>query len=100
MMLAPLETARAARARLPYRRSPTSRPRARPTMLLRDTPTSSGQPNCSRPSIWRNRLRLCAWVLAKPNPGSSTIRSRGIPATAQACMRSSRKSLTSTRISA
>ncbi len=47
---------------------------------LRDAPTSSGRPKLRKVSSRAMQAMLCSGVLPKPMPGSSTIRSRAMPA--------------------
>src|SRR5262249_20817424 len=49
---------------------------------LREAPTRSGRPNVFRRSSRAIAIMLCSAVLPKPMPGSSTMKSRGMPARA------------------
>src|SRR5579862_58026 len=72
---APRTAAASATAMLPARRSPTScRPVIAAIVDLRDAPTSTGKPEATILPRFRNRSRLCASVLPKPKPGSTTMR--------------------------
>ena len=98
-MAAPRATAASAAATLPAVRSSTGLPVMRPTVDLRDQPTSSGRPSDSS-SYWRAAsCRLCSGVLPKPTPGSSAMRSAPMPAAVAAERRSARKRRTSTTTS-
>src|SRR5207247_9427825 len=61
-------------------RSSTGRPVAAPRNRLRDGPTATGYPSPAIVASSSSKRRLGAGVLANPNPGSTTMRSRGTPA--------------------
>ena len=76
-MAAPRRAARHASPTDPNSRSPTGRgapapPSTTPMVLLRDTPTSTGQPRrAPRRSVSATRRRFSAGVLPKPKPAST-----------------------------
>ena len=67
---------------------------------LREAPTTTGQPSAARSGSAARRRRLEAASLPKPMPGSSRVRSAGIPAAAAAAARPARNSCTSATTSA
>ncbi len=75
-ILAPRCTASIAAATLAARRSSAGRPVMRPRLDFRDQPASTGNPSAAISPSRARRVRLCATVLPKPKPGSTTIRSR------------------------
>src|SRR5258706_348873 len=89
-MRAPFCTAIIAAATLPARRSLAGRPVNVPIIDLRDTPARMGNPSDAYTSSRRSRATLCSSVLPKPNPGSSTMRSRATPAAMRERARPSR----------
>src|SRR6185437_3717023 len=66
---------------------------------LRDAPTSSGNPKRRSSSRRASAVMLCSWVLPKPMPGSSTMRSAEMPALAAISSERSKKAAISFMIS-
>src|ERR1039458_4643754 len=91
--LAPRSSAITFVAIVPARRSrsPTSAPRND----LREVPIRIGCPSTASSPRRSSSSRLCATVLPKPIPGSTTIRSRSIPAARATATRAARNSRTS-----
>ncbi len=76
-------------------RATPSEPASRlPRNDLREAPTSTGKPRRLIGPSPRSSAQLCSAVLAKPRPGSSTIRSRSMPAARIASTRSASSSRT------
>src|SRR5437588_824919 len=61
-------------------RSSTGRPVAAPRKRLRDGPTATGYPKPTTVASSSSRRKFCSGPFANPNPGSTTIRSCGTPA--------------------
>src|SRR4029077_19062122 len=82
MMAAPFSTASRCAASEPPSRSAGSDGTTEWMKRLREAPTRSGRPNSRQASSLAMQVRLCSGVLPKPMPGSSTMRSRAMPARA------------------
>src|SRR5207249_1990379 len=76
---APRSHASAHAAAVARSRSSTGRPVAAPRNRLRDGPTTTGYPSPTTVASSSSSRKFCSGVLANPNPGSTTIRSRATP---------------------
>src|SRR5207249_4441597 len=76
---APRSHARAHATAVARSRSSTGRPVAWPRNRLRDGPTATGYPSPTTVASSSSSRKFCSGVLANPNPGSTTIRSRATP---------------------
>src|SRR5580704_9639901 len=99
MMAAPFSTARRCAASEPPSRSAGSEGTIEWMKRLREAPTKSGRPKPRQASSRAMQVRLCSGVLPKPMPGSSTMRSRAMPARAAMTSERSKKAVTSATMS-
>src|SRR5580704_1565626 len=99
MMAAPFSTARRCAASEPPGRSAGSDGTMEWMKRLREAPTKSGRPKPRQASSRAMQVRLCSGVLPKPIPGSSTIRSGGMPARAAMASERSKNAVTSAMMS-
>src|SRR5580700_5121184 len=99
MMAAPFSTAKRCAASEPPSRSAGSDGTMEWMKRLREAPTRSGRPKPRQASSRAMQVRLCSGVLPKPMPGSSTMRSRAMPARAAMASERSKKAVTSATMS-
>src|SRR5580704_3287049 len=99
MMAAPFSTARRCAASEPASRSAGSDGTMEWMKRLREAPTRRGRPKPRQASSRAMQVRLCSGVLPKPMPGSSTMRSRKMPARAAMARERSKNAVTSATIS-
>src|SRR5580700_7488819 len=99
MMAAPFSTAKRCAASEPPSRSAGSDGTMEWMKRLREAPIRSGRPKPRQASSRAMQVRLCSGVLPKPMPGSSTIRSRKMPARAAMASERSKNAVASATMS-